>query len=125
VDDTVGSVGELGEQALGPGGAASKAVGGLTDAAGQALGPDGAVGQLGGSLGQAVGGAREMVESAAAKIGSPITEKISALAEKVGSDDPDQEMPAPGEGGSSDGDKREQDRQQREQRRRERRRAPH
>src|SRR4029453_312992 len=73
VDDTVGSIGELGQEALGPGGgltktlddvgqaaqqavqpggAASEALGGLTDAAGQALGPGGAVGQLGRSVGQ-------------------------------------------------------------------------
>src|SRR4029453_5538285 len=79
VDDTVGSIGELGQEALGPGGgltktlddvgqaaqqavqpggAASEALGGLTDAAGQALGPGGAVGQLGqrvGQLGQGLG----------------------------------------------------------------------
>src|SRR5215216_6413198 len=72
VDDTVGNIGELGQQALGPGGAVSQTLGGLTDAAGQAVGPGGAVGQLGGSLGQAVGGARETLENAAAKIGSPI-----------------------------------------------------
>jgi hypothetical protein len=142
VDDTVGSVGDLGEQALGPGGAvtetlgdvgqaaqqvvqpggaASQAVGGLTDAAGQALGPGGAVGQIGGSLGQAVGGARETLENAATKIGGPISEKISALAEKVGSDDAGEELPAPAQAGRLDDAKREQDRQQREQRRQERR----
>jgi hypothetical protein len=121
VDDTVGSVGDLGEQALGPGGAASQAVGGLTDAAGQALGPGGAVGQLGGSLGQAVGGARETLENAAAKIGGPISEKISALAEKVGIDDAGQELPASAQADSLDDDKRDQNRQRREQRRQERR----
>src|SRR5215218_2803701 len=77
VDDTVGSVGDLGEKALGqggaltqtlgdvgqaaqqavqPGGAASEALGGLTNAAGQALGPGGAVPQAVGGVGQAVGG---------------------------------------------------------------------
>src|SRR5215216_2292787 len=123
VDDTVGSVGDLGEKALGPGGAASQAVGGLTDAAGQAVGPGGAVGQLGGSLGQAVGGARETLENAAAKIGSPISEKISSLAEKVGIDDAGQELPPPAQAGPLDDAKREQDRQQREGRRQERRQA--
>ena len=33
LDDTVGDIGQLGEKALGPGGAASQAVGGLTNAA--------------------------------------------------------------------------------------------
>jgi hypothetical protein len=79
VDDAVGDIGDLGKQALGPGGAVSQtlddvgqaaqqavqpggavsqAAGGLTDAAGQALGPEGAVGQLGqdvGQLGQGLG----------------------------------------------------------------------
>src|SRR5512133_4200375 len=54
LDDTVGDVGEIGAKALGPGGAASQAVGGLTNAAGQALGPGGAVGQLAGQAGQAL-----------------------------------------------------------------------
>jgi hypothetical protein len=121
VDDTVGTVGDLGEQALGPGGAASQALGGLTDAAGQALGPGGAVGQLGGSLGQAVGGARGKLENAAAKIGGPISEKVSALAEKVGIEDAGEELPTPAETSSLDGTQREQDRQGREQRRQERR----
>jgi hypothetical protein len=123
VDDTVGTVGDLGEQALGPGGAASQALGGLTDAAGQALGPGGAVGQLGGSLGQAVGGARGKLENAAAKIGGPISEKVSALAEKVGIDDAGEELTAPAQTEPWDGAQREQDRQGREQRRQERRRA--
>ena len=55
VDDTVGSIGDIGQEALGPGGAVSQAAGGLTDAAGQALGPGGAVGQLGSSVGQGIG----------------------------------------------------------------------
>jgi pyruvate carboxylase len=123
VTKTLGGVGQAAQQAVKPGGAASQAVGGLTDAAGQALGPDSAVGQLGGTLGQAAGGARETLENAAARIGGPIAEKISTLAEKVGIDDAGQELPAPAQAGPSDHAKREQDRQQREQRRKERRRA--
>jgi hypothetical protein len=76
VDDTLGSVGELGQKALGPGGAVSEtlggvgqaaqqavqpggaageALGGVSNAAGQALGSGGAVGQLGQGLGQGAG----------------------------------------------------------------------
>jgi hypothetical protein len=68
-----------------------------------------------------VGGARKMVENAAAKIGSPISETISALAEKVGIDDAGQEVPAAAQAGPLDDAKRKQDRQQRERRRQERR----
>src|ERR671925_193621 len=56
VSQTLGDVGDAAKQAVGPGGAASQALGGLTDAAGQALGPGGAVGQVAGSAGQALGG---------------------------------------------------------------------
>ena len=133
VDDTVGRVGDLGEQALGPGGAVSQTLGDVGQATEQAVKPGGAAsqalggltdaaGQLGGSLGQAVGGARETLENAAAKIGNPISEKISSLAEKV-SIDAGQELPAPTQAGPSDDAKREQDRQQREERRQERRQA--
>jgi hypothetical protein len=55
VDDAAGDIGELGQKALGPGGAASEALGGVTNAAGQALGPGGAVGQLGNAVGQGLG----------------------------------------------------------------------
>jgi hypothetical protein len=134
VDDTVGSVGDLGEQALGPGGAVSQTLGDVGQAAEQAVKPGGAAsqalggltdaaGQLGGSLGQAVGGARETLENAAAKIGNPISEKISSLAEKVSIDDAGQELPATAQAAPLDDAKREQDRQQREGRRQERRQA--
>ena len=134
VDDTVGRVGDLGEQALGPGGAVSQTLGDVGQATEQAVKPGGAAsqalggltdaaGQLGGSLGQAVGGARETLENAAAKIGNPISEKISSLAEKVSIDDAGQELPATAQAAPLDDAKREQDRQQREERRQERRQA--
>jgi hypothetical protein len=52
VSQTLDDVGQAAQQAVQPGGAVSEAAGGLTDAAGQALGPGGAVGQLGQSVGQ-------------------------------------------------------------------------
>ena len=67
--------------------------------------------------------ARETLESAAAKIGGPISETTSALADKVGKDDTGQELPAPAQAGPLDDAKRERDRQQRERRRQERRQA--
>ena len=56
VGDTLGQVGELGQKALGPGGAVSQTLGDVGKTAEQALGPGGAVGQLGESAGQALGG---------------------------------------------------------------------
>jgi len=65
--------------------------------------------------------ARETLESAAEKVRGPASEKISALAEKVGGDGEESSKPAPA---SSESDvSREQERRQREQRRQQRRRA--
>jgi hypothetical protein len=101
VDDAVGDIGDLGKQALGPGGAVSQtlddvgqaaqqavqpggavsqAAGGLTDAAGQALGPEGAVGQLGqdvGQLGQGLG-------QGVGQLGQGLGQDVGQVAQGVG-----------------------------------------
>ena len=101
VDDAVGDIGELGQKALGPGGAvsqtlddvgqaaqqavqpggaASQAAGGLTDAAGQALGPGGAVGQLGQSVGQLGQGLGQGV----GELGQGLGQDVGQVAQGVG-----------------------------------------
>jgi hypothetical protein len=67
--------------------------------------------------------ARETLETAADKVGGPASEKINALAEKLGGEDsPQQPAQATGSSGTSDAG-REAERRRREKRRDERRRA--
>jgi hypothetical protein len=84
LDDTVGDIGQLGEKALGPGGAATQAVGGLTNAAGQALGPGGAVGQVAGDAGQALGGLGQTAGQALGQVGQGVGGAVGQVGQGVG-----------------------------------------
>jgi hypothetical protein len=66
--------------------------------------------------------ARETLESAAGKVGGPASEKLNALAEKLGDEKAGQKSsPQAGSSSSSSDASREQERKQREQRRQQRR----
>jgi len=84
LDDTVGDIGQLGEKALGPGGAASQAVGGLTNAAGQALGPGGAVGQVAGDAGQALGGLGQTAGQALGGLEQTAGQALGGVGQSIG-----------------------------------------
>jgi hypothetical protein len=67
--------------------------------------------------------ARETLENAAAKVGGPVSEKMSGLADKVGANGGGHDSPAPAPGNLVSNGEREQERRQRKQRRQERRQA--
>jgi hypothetical protein len=67
--------------------------------------------------------ARDTLENAAARVGGPISEKMSGFADKVGANGGGQDSPAPAQTNLASNAEREQERRQREQRRQERRRA--
>jgi len=82
VSQTLDDVGQAAQQAVQPGGAVSEAAGGLTDAAGQALGPGGAVGQLGQSVGQLGQG----LEQGVGQLGQGLGQGVGQLGQGLGQD---------------------------------------
>jgi len=66
--------------------------------------------------------ARETLENAAARVGGPVSEKMSGFADKVGANGGGEDSPGPAQNLVSNAG-REEERRQREQRRQERRRA--
>jgi hypothetical protein len=84
VSQTLDDVGQAAQQAVQPGGAVSEAAGGLTDAAGQALGPGGAVGQLGQSVGQLGQGLEQGVGQLGQGLGQGVGQLGQGLGQGVG-----------------------------------------
>jgi hypothetical protein len=84
VSQTLDDVGQAAQQAVQPGGAVSEAAGGLTDAAGQALGPGGAVGQLGQSVGQLGQGLGQGVGQLGQGLGQGVGQLGQGLGQDVG-----------------------------------------
>lgn len=126
VDDTVGSVGDLGEkamapggagsqtlgdvgqatqQAVRPGGAASEALGGVGNAAGQAMGPGGAVGQAAGGRGQAAQGVGQEAGGLGQGLDQTAGNAVGGVAQQAGqsAQAPGQPAQAPGQSGQSQG----------------------
>jgi hypothetical protein len=84
VSQTLDDVGQAAQQAVQPGGAVSEAAGGLTDAAGQALGPGGAVGQLGQSVGQLGQGLGQGVGQLGQGLGQDVGQAAQGLGQAAG-----------------------------------------
>src|SRR4029453_2271815 len=112
VDDTVGSIGELGQEALGPGGGLTKTLDDVGQAAQQAVQPGGAarealgegVGQLGQGVGQGVGQLGQGLGQTAGQAAGGLSQAAGGSAGQAGAQVGQQAEQAMGQGGQQAGD---------------------